>query len=145
MPRFTGLALALTLAALPTCSAAPVASAATPAPAPLDHLTLTVSESGAPAADGTFELTCHPAGGTHPAPQAACDRLDELTTWGSDPFAPVSPDSMCTMQYGGPATAHVTGTWAGRPVDTSFKRTDGCEIARWDDFAPSVLPTTTGA
>ncbi|WP_055600606.1 SSI family serine proteinase inhibitor [Streptomyces aureus] len=144
MPRFTGLAFALALAALAICSTASVASAAAVAPAPPDHLTLTVTDSGDPAADGTFELSCHPAGGTHPAAQAACDRLDALTTWGTDLFAPVRPDSMCTMQYGGPATAHVTGTWAGRPVDASFRRTDGCEIARWDDFAP-LLPATTGA
>ncbi|MGW8597978.1 SSI family serine proteinase inhibitor [Streptomyces sp. NPDC055893] len=142
MPRFTRLALALSLAALSTCSTAAVASGAEPAP--VDHLTLTVTHSGDPAADGTFELTCHPAGGTHRAPQAACDRLDEVTTWGTDPFAPPQPDSLCTMQYGGPATAHVTGTWAGRPVDATFNRTDGCEIARWDGFTP-VLPTMTAA
>ncbi|MET7757453.1 SSI family serine proteinase inhibitor [Streptomyces sp. NPDC005389] len=144
MPRFTGLALVLALAALATCSTASAASAVAGAPTPVDHLTVTVTDSGDRAADGTYELTCHPAGGTHPTPQAACDRLDEVTTWGTDPFAPTQPDSLCTMQYGGPATAHVTGTWAGRPVDASFKRTDGCEIARWDDFTP-VLPTTTGA
>jgi hypothetical protein len=44
------------------------------------------------------------------------------------------------MLYGGPATAHVTGTWAGRPVDTRFDRSDGCDIARWDRFVP-LLPS----
>jgi hypothetical protein len=48
---------------------------------------------------------------------------------------------MCTMLYGGPATAHVTGTWAGRPVDARFDRADGCEIARWDALVP-LLPET---
>ncbi|WP_329275069.1 SSI family serine proteinase inhibitor [Streptomyces sp. NBC_00691] len=147
MPRFSGLALALALAALSTCSTASAVAAATAdsaAPAPPDRLTVTVTGDVAPSADGTFELICHPAGGTHPAPRAACDRLDELTTWGTDPFAPVPPESLCTMQYGGPATAHVTGTWAGRPVDAEFTRTDGCEIARWDSFAP-LLPSAAGA
>jgi hypothetical protein len=37
----------------------------------------------------------------------------------------------CTELYGGPATAHVTGTFAGDPVDTSFGRANGCEIDRW--------------
>lgn len=46
---------------------------------------------------------------------------------------------MCTMQYGGPATARVTGTWAGRPVDATYERGNGCEIARWDAMVP-VLP-----
>ncbi|MFF9063961.1 SSI family serine proteinase inhibitor [Streptomyces sp. NPDC014891] len=147
MPRFTGpaLALALALAALSaSATTAPTAAADPGAPASADRLTLSVTHSGTPAADGTVHLTCHPAGGTHSAAQAACDRLDDLTTWGTDPFAPVPPDSLCTMQYGGPATARVTGTWAGRPVDAVFSRSDGCEIARWDGFVP-VLPDLAGA
>lgn len=47
--------------------------------------------------------------------------------------------TLCTMQYGGSATAHVTGTWAGRPVDARYDRGDGCEIARWDRLVP-LLP-----
>jgi hypothetical protein len=45
------------------------------------------------------------------------------------------------MQYGGPATARITGTWHGRPVDATYKRTDGCEISRWQGLVP-VLPAT---
>ncbi len=104
-----------------------------------DHLTVTVSGSDGPAAGGTYELWCHPAGGDHPSAGAACDRLDALTTWGRDLFASVPPDAVCTAQYGGPATAHVTGVWAGRPVDARFSRRTGCEIARWDSFVP-LLP-----
>jgi hypothetical protein len=40
------------------------------------------------------------------------------------------------MIYGGPATAHVTGTWAGRPVDASYNRGNGCETSRWDRMEP---------
>jgi hypothetical protein len=65
--------------------------------------------------------------------------LDTHTQWGRDPFAPVPPDSTCTMVYGGPATAHVTGTWAGRPVDATYDRGNGCEIGRWDRMVP-LLP-----
>ncbi|MEV7136737.1 SSI family serine proteinase inhibitor [Streptomyces tauricus] len=103
-----------------------------------DHLTVTVSGAGG-GHDGRFELDCHPAGGSHPNAQAACDYLDRHTSWGKSPFAPAQERGMCTMQYGGPATAHVTGTWAGRPVDTTYRRGDGCEIARWDALVP-VLP-----
>ena len=46
---------------------------------------------------------------------------------------------MCTQQYGGPATARVTGTWQGQHVDATFDRTNGCEIARWNTLRP-VLP-----
>ncbi|MFF7388898.1 SSI family serine proteinase inhibitor [Streptomyces scabiei] len=109
-----------------------------PAGGPGDRLTVTVRQAGG-GADGTFELRCHPEGGTHPDVREACGRLDRRTTWGTDPFAPVRSGTVCTMQYGGPATAHVTGTWAGRRVDARFDRGDGCEIARWDDMVP-VLP-----
>ncbi|MFJ9543154.1 SSI family serine proteinase inhibitor [Streptomyces sp. NPDC101225] len=103
-----------------------------------DHLTVTVRRAG-DGLDGTYELRCHPEGGTHPAPYAACAALDRGTTWGKDTFAPVPDDSVCTMQYGGPATAHVTGWWAGRPVDASYDRSNGCEIGRWDRLVP-LLP-----
>ncbi|MGW3110857.1 SSI family serine proteinase inhibitor [Streptomyces sp. NPDC001091] len=100
-----------------------------------DHLTLVVHGAGA-GRDGVRELFCHPAAGDHPEPAAACRVLDENTRWGRDTFAPVPPDSICTMIDGGPATAHVTGYWAGRPVDAAFRRGDGCEIARWDRLVP---------
>ncbi|MEV8020505.1 SSI family serine proteinase inhibitor [Streptomyces sp. NPDC086554] len=105
-----------------------------------DRLTVTVTGSGGEG-DGTYKLECHPAGGSHPDAQEACAKLDE-GTWGSDRFAPVPADSICTMQYGGPATAHITGTWNGRPVDAKFNRSNGCEIGRWDRLVP-VLPEAT--
>ncbi|MFI9828449.1 SSI family serine proteinase inhibitor [Streptomyces sp. NPDC051913] len=103
-----------------------------------DHLTVTVRNAGH-GEDGTFELYCHPGGGTHPDADRACAALDRGTRWGKDAFAPVPDDSVCTMQYGGPATAHVTGTWAGRPVEATYDRSNGCEIGRWDRMVP-VLP-----
>ncbi|MCF1598093.1 SSI family serine proteinase inhibitor [Streptomyces muensis] len=103
-----------------------------------DHLTVTVRDAGG-GADGMYELSCHPAGGDHPDADGACAALDSGTRWGKDTFAPVPQGSFCTMQYGGAATAHVTGTWAGRPVDARFDRADGCEIARWDRLVP-LLP-----
>ncbi|MET8679057.1 SSI family serine proteinase inhibitor [Streptomyces sp. NPDC004647] len=111
-------------------------------PAGEDRLTITVTDSGNRSFDGSYRLDCHPAGGTHAHARSACDRLDELTRWGEDPFAPVAPRSNCTMIHGGPATAHVTGSWAGRPVDARFDRKNGCEINRWNNLRP-VLPDTT--
>jgi hypothetical protein len=108
-----------------------------PLPAAGDRLTVTVRHAGD--ADGTYRLRYHPSGGTHPDAGGACATLDRRTTWGRDPFAPVPPDSICTMRYGGPATAHVTGTWAGRPVEATYGRGNGCETARWDELVP-VLP-----
>jgi hypothetical protein len=103
-----------------------------------DHLTVTVRDAG-PGADGTYELHCHPDRGSHPDPDGACAVLDQDTRWGRDTFAPVPEGSVCTMQYGGPATAHVTGTWAGRPVDARYDRSNGCQVSRWNRMVP-LLP-----
>ncbi|MFJ4974897.1 SSI family serine proteinase inhibitor [Streptomyces coeruleorubidus] len=103
-----------------------------------DHLTVTVRNAGGEV-DGTYELYCGPDGGSHPDPRGACAALERDTRWGKDVFAPAAEGGFCTMQYGGPATAHVTGTWAGRPVDATYDRRDGCGIARWDRLVP-LLP-----
>jgi hypothetical protein len=73
-----------------------------------------------------------PGGGDHPHPGAA---LGALAAAG-DPFGPGPPGTMATMIYGGPQTATVTGTWRGTPVDTTFCRTDGAQIHRWNRVAP---------
>ncbi|MEU1087436.1 SSI family serine proteinase inhibitor [Streptomyces sp. NPDC005892] len=100
--------------------------------------------------DGSYELTCTPAAGTrsgtraggdHPDAQGACDRLAEAEGTGEDLFRPVDKNAMCTQMYGGPATARITGTWRGRPVDTTVNRKNGCEIARWNALRP-LLPAT---
>ncbi|MET7405051.1 SSI family serine proteinase inhibitor [Streptomyces parvulus] len=136
-------AAAVSLASLASLSAAHPAAAAgavasTGSVPAGDHLTVTVRDAGA-GADGTFELYCNPGGGTHPDPEGACAAVERDTRWGQDAFAPVPEGSVCTMQYGGPATAHVTGVWAGRPVDVTYDRRDGCEISRWDRMVP-LLP-----
>ncbi|MFD4257071.1 SSI family serine proteinase inhibitor [Streptomyces sp. NPDC058534] len=135
-------AAALSVATLASLSAAHPAAAfgtgaGTGVPA-ADHLTVTVRGAG-PGADGTFELYCNPSGGNHPDPEGACAVVERDTRWGQDTFAPVPEGSVCTMQYGGRATAHVTGVWAGRPVDVTYDRRDGCEISRWDRMVP-LLP-----
>nr|WP_052310305.1 SSI family serine proteinase inhibitor [Streptomyces viridochromogenes] len=103
-----------------------------------NHLTVTVRNAGG-GADGTFELYCGPEGGNHPDPQGACAAVERDTRWGTEVFAPAPEGGFCTMQYGGPATAHITGTWDGRPVDARYDRRDGCQISRWDRLVP-LLP-----
>lgn len=105
-------------------------SAGSPEPSQTS-LTIVVN-AGDDAQPVEWTLTCDPAGGTHPDAAPACDALAEL-----DPgtFAPVPADQVCTEIYGGPETATVRGTWLGRPVDASFSRQNGCEIARWDAVA----------
>jgi len=76
-------------------------------------------------------LTCEPATGTHPDPEAACAAL------AADPTAlePVPADSACTMIYGGPEQATVVGVVNGEEVDAAFERSNGCELDRWDRMA----------
>lgn len=116
----------------PTASPAPSATPADPPTALPAELTITLDESG----EGpvrTFTLTCDPAGGDHPTPQAACDALARA---GIGAFDPVPPDVACTEQWGGPQRATVEGFVDGTPVSGDFARTNGCEIARWDALAP---------
>lgn len=95
-----------------------------------------VAEPGAPPA--TWTLTCDPAGGDHPDPEGACAALARTP----DPLAPLPPDAVCTEIYGGPQTAVVRGTHAGREVVLELSRTDGCRTAQWDRLG-AVLPAGT--
>ncbi|MER7489429.1 SSI family serine proteinase inhibitor [Streptomyces sp. NPDC126497] len=133
---------AAAVAALASLSTAPPGAYAH-APGPGERLTVTVRDAGG-GADGTYEVRCRPSGGSHPDPAGACAAVDRNTRWGRDAFAPAPRDAVCTLQYGGPATARVTGTWAGRPVDATYSRTNGCEIARWDRLVP-LLPGARAA
>ncbi|SEQ01532.1 SSI family serine proteinase inhibitor [Streptomyces radiopugnans] len=159
------LATVLTPASAPAV-AVPASARPWPAPMPMpmpepvmpaarqDQLTITVSTSpegvaaphtaprgvrggGAPTRR-THTLDCHPAGGTHPDAPAACDAVDRASQGPRDPWQPVPADAMCAQIHGGPATARITGVWRGQRVDASFRRTDGCEIARWNALVPAL-------
>jgi hypothetical protein len=76
-------------------------------------------------------LRCGPAGGTLPRAAQACRRLAAMRR----PFAPTPKGMTCTEIYGGPQTALVAGTYAGRRIWTRFARRNGCEIDRWTRHA----------
>ena len=100
-------------------------------PNPSSELIVTVWES--PQEEPTtWTLRCDPPGGNHPEPAAACRALATA----KQPFAPVPADRLCTQIYGGPQTATIEGTWRGGRVSASYRRTDGCEIARWNALMP---------
>lgn len=139
----------LRLAAFAVTSALAAAAAGPlpPLPEPLggllatpDRLTITMANTGNPQMDRKYRLECGPVGGNHPSAEEACAKLDQLAEEGKDPFAPVSPRRSCFMQYGGPATAEITGTWQGRKVDAQFRRTNSCEIHRWAQLEPLLPP-----
>jgi hypothetical protein len=97
-----------------------------------DAARLEISVSTSP--DGperTATLTCDPAGGTLPSPAEACRRLAAI----DDPFAPVPAGTACTLVWGGPQQATVSGSFRGKSVAAHFDRSNGCEIARWDRVA----------
>lgn len=76
----------------------------------------------------TYTLRCAPVGGTLPQRASACTKLAALKA----PFAPVPKDMACTLIYGGPQEALVTGRFRGHSVRARFSRTDGCQIERWN-------------
>jgi hypothetical protein len=85
-------------------------------PADATQLNVEVTE----AASQPIRLTLRCAG--------SCDvaRLDEALKQDAE--------RVCTLQYGGPEKAHVTGTVGGRPVDVTIDRADGCGIAAYDSL-----------
>jgi len=91
-------------------------------------LRITVWPKGKESRSLTWSLRCNPPRGTLPHRSRACRVLSSLR----DPFRPVPPGSVCTGINGGPAVALVRGTFRGRTVRAWFKRTDGCEIERWN-------------
>ena len=50
--------------------------------------------------------------------------------------SPGVADRVCTQIYGGPQTAHISGTLAGHAVERDLGRHNGCEIADWRRAAP---------
>jgi TolB protein len=75
-----------------------------------------------------WTLACEPARGTLPGAARACRRLLALPR----PFRAVPRGSACTEIYGGPQVAEIRGTLRGRRVAARFRRTDGCQIKRWN-------------
>ena len=83
----------------------------------------------------TRTLRCHQGESGTGTARAACTRLDSI----GGPVGPTPDRQMCSMLYGGPQTARVTGVWRGTPVDESYNRTNGCQTSRWERMVP-VLP-----
>jgi Subtilisin inhibitor-like len=127
----------LSILSVPSTAAASTA-AASPSPPGGDRLTVTMDDGEESLT--TYVLNCGPDGvaaGTHPDPWGACDRLEGI----GGPVRPVASERVCSMIYGGPQTAFVSGTWHSVPVHERYSRANGCEIDRWQSMEP-VLPGT---
>jgi hypothetical protein len=134
-------------AAAPTGSAA--APSSSPSHSPAAKVSLTVVVRAHPGAKPQrWTLTCDPVGGTHPHAQAACRQLLAA----KNPFAPIPRGIMCPMIPAGlqPATAKVTGTFFGKPVDGTFSRQSPCAASRWAELgvvfgATQPMPGESGS
>ncbi|CAM3856859.1 hypothetical protein GCM10009799_32550 [Nocardiopsis rhodophaea] len=88
-------------------------------------------------------LTCEGNPATDPA---ACAEIAKLTVdpdakdSESNPFAEVADDAVCREKEYGPQEATITGVWDGVEIDTTVKRTDSCEEARWERLRPLTDP-----
>ena len=93
------------------------------------NLVVTVWADPATSADPTVTtVTATPAGAT------------------AKDFAAPDPNQACTMIFGGPGKATVTGTLDGAAVDATFTRSGGCEISRWDRMVElGLIPKDVGS
>jgi hypothetical protein len=96
------------------------------------------ADSSSPTKSVTWTLQCDPARGTLRRPARACARL---AAGGPRLFAPLPGNIACTEIYGGPQRARVVGSVDGRRVWTTFARTNGCEIDRWQRISPWLVPS----
>ncbi|MBD8042199.1 serine protease inhibitor [Arthrobacter sp. Sa2BUA2] len=124
-------------------SSASSSPAATPSASPAagaTSLTVELMAEGEAVTD-TWTLECDgaaPVGDSGaPDPAAACAALAES---GTALMAEPGPEAACTMQYGGPQRATVTGTVDGENVDAAFAYSDGCQISRWDALSGLLGP-----
>lgn len=83
----------------------------------------------------TVEQLPRGSGGPRDVDVVDCDQRPDAC---AVPFAPVPRDQACTQEFGGAALARVEGVVDGREVRTTFRLTDGCEIARWERAAALI-------
>ncbi len=84
----------------------------------------------------SWTLNCQPNSGSHPNRNAACLQLLKL---GIKALSPTPAGYACSQIYGGPEKATLSGTWSGKKFRSTFSRTDGCQIARWEKLSQVLL------
>ena len=101
-------------------------------PVATSELTITIDSDG-PGGEDALEagISCPGAN----APPSACEALDGLP---ADAAAPVPANQPCTEIYGGPDVVTITGTLEGEEIDAELTRENGCQIERFERFAPLI-------
>jgi hypothetical protein len=115
--------LVLAAAALAGCGSDAEREAPAPEGGSAASTRLAVEVTSAQRQPMMMALTC---GADKPCDRAAIRRLRAALRAAED------PDRVCTLQYGGPEEAHVTGTLEGRPIDVTLTRANGCGIAGYE-------------
>lgn len=93
------------------------------------HITIHVQKD-AKSPEKTAVLICP---GRKPIERDVCAALDVVAP---GVFQPVGENRVCTMIYGGPATATMRGTYDDGLVNATFSQANGCEIGRWNQVLP---------
>jgi hypothetical protein len=120
------LALGLLLAAsLAGCGSDRGTQAAGPT-GELANLLVTVDDDGARGAGQPRELKLECA---KPTDSQACGAAAGVS---AADVRETGGDTACTEIYGGPEEASIKGQIRGQTIDATFKRTNGCEISRWE-------------
>jgi hypothetical protein len=93
------------------------------------ELTVTLDPDG-PGGDPerSESIVCDQGGGGD-----GCAHLDGIS---AEDLEPVPPDALCTQIYGGPDRVQIEGILRGEPISAWLTRANGCEIARFERFAP---------
>jgi len=86
-------------------------------------LALTIASPEGPAT--TVELTCDPAGGSHPDATTACAEL--LAVAGNFDELAGEQTTACTMEYR-PVIVNADGRWHGRPVYWGHRFSNACTM-----------------
>lgn len=93
------------------------------------HVTINVMKD-ADAKEKSYVLICP---GRTERDRDVCAALDVVAP---RVFQPVAEDRVCTMIYGGPATATIRGTYDEDLANAYFSQVNGCEIGRWNQILP---------
>jgi len=93
------------------------------------HITIHVQKTPK-SPEKTAVLICP---GRKPIERDVCAALDVVAP---GVFQKIGENRVCTMIYGGPATATMRGTYDDGLVNATFNQANGCEIGRWNQVLP---------